>query len=249
MNAHQGYELAYKIQKQIRGWRTPEDMVTALGIELYEFDLKNLKGMYSSAGRHCRASFFMDKGLQWVFCTVLRAVFSGISCAVLWMIFLFLSSRDIGIVVDMVQQGQEFVVVEEDISRFHRRCIRCGIGMIGIRLVNGPVQIAMEGIGTSGSGKGSGNGGNLLHILTHDEKGSEIIPLDVLWEQGLEIIDMVFDMLIDCNDILDHRLFWDSEFYVMSSKKSEPLLIKEICHPLYASLVIFECFTDGIIVL
>lgn len=52
MNAYEGYEAAEKISRAIEGCRRPKDMAAALGIELYEFDLKNLKGMYSAADRH-----------------------------------------------------------------------------------------------------------------------------------------------------------------------------------------------------
>ena len=52
MEVRQSYELAQKIVKKCGGSRNPEEMCPSLGIEIYEFDLKNLKGMYSSASRH-----------------------------------------------------------------------------------------------------------------------------------------------------------------------------------------------------
>lgn len=52
MNAYEGYEAAEKISRAIDGCRYPREMASTLGIELYEYDLKNLKGMYSAADRH-----------------------------------------------------------------------------------------------------------------------------------------------------------------------------------------------------
>lgn len=60
MNVRRSYEIAEKIIKKA-GSRNPDIICRSLGIELYECDLGNLKGMYSSADRH--RTIYLNKRL------------------------------------------------------------------------------------------------------------------------------------------------------------------------------------------
>ncbi len=62
MNVNQSYEISETILRKSGGSRDPEVICKCLGIELYEFDLGNLKGMYSSADRH--RTIFLHKNLS-----------------------------------------------------------------------------------------------------------------------------------------------------------------------------------------
>ncbi len=62
MNVNQSYEISEAILRKSGGSRDPEVICRCLGIELYEFDLGNLKGMYSSADRH--RTIFLHKRLS-----------------------------------------------------------------------------------------------------------------------------------------------------------------------------------------
>lgn len=61
MNPEESYRLAQKIRKKCDGSRDPDRIAHTLGIEVYEFDLGNLKGMYSSASRH--RTIYLNKKL------------------------------------------------------------------------------------------------------------------------------------------------------------------------------------------
>lgn len=53
MRVKESYEIAQEILRKSGGSRDPDEICKCLGIELTEeFDLVNLKGMYSSAGHH-----------------------------------------------------------------------------------------------------------------------------------------------------------------------------------------------------
>lgn len=52
MTVYEGYEIAKKIQRLCRDCRNAKQFAVSLGIEVYEFNLHNLKGMYSAADRH-----------------------------------------------------------------------------------------------------------------------------------------------------------------------------------------------------
>ena len=58
----EGYRIAQKILRKSGGLREPDAIAECLGIEVYEFDLCNLKGMYSSADRH--RTIFLNERLQ-----------------------------------------------------------------------------------------------------------------------------------------------------------------------------------------
>ena len=62
MRVEESYDLARKILRKSCGNHNPEEICKCLGIELYEFDLGNLKGMYSSADRH--RTIFLNKRLK-----------------------------------------------------------------------------------------------------------------------------------------------------------------------------------------
>ena len=48
----EGYSIAHRIKKKIDGSTDPEEICYLMGLEYVEYDLVNLKGMYSSANRH-----------------------------------------------------------------------------------------------------------------------------------------------------------------------------------------------------
>ena len=61
MRVEESYALAHKILRKSGGCQDPEVICKCLGIELFEYDLGNLKGMYSSADRH--RTIFLNKRL------------------------------------------------------------------------------------------------------------------------------------------------------------------------------------------
>ena len=61
MRVEESYALAHKILRKSGGCQDPEIICKCLGIELFEYDLGNLKGMYSSADRH--RTIFLNKRL------------------------------------------------------------------------------------------------------------------------------------------------------------------------------------------